>query len=107
MGKRINEVGVEDLVGAGVTVEEAKNLERELKQILVLGYLGAIDETYIDVHVPTTDKGWYMNRKDQVIIIFVINEYPNCEGFLTPYKDIEYHLSGHLDVHKHIKNIST
>ncbi|KAL8484266.1 hypothetical protein ACS0TY_026812 [Phlomoides rotata] len=36
MGKRINEVGVEDLVGAGVTVEEAKNLERELKQILVL-----------------------------------------------------------------------
>lgn len=32
MGKSVREVGVEDLVGSGVGVEEAKDLERELKE---------------------------------------------------------------------------
>ncbi|KAL8527803.1 hypothetical protein ACS0TY_005580 [Phlomoides rotata] len=105
------------------------------------GCLGALDGTYIDVHVPTADKGRYRNRKGQVSInvlgvcdmnmkfVYVFtgwegsatnlqvlrdaihrvnglkvpkgicnyylcdNGYPNCEGFLTPYKGIRYHLS--------------
>ncbi|KAL8473250.1 hypothetical protein ACS0TY_030181 [Phlomoides rotata] len=70
--------------------------------------------TYIDVHVPTTNKGRYRNRKGQVSVnvlgvcdmtmefVYVLtgnyylcdNEYPNCEGFLIPYKGVRYHLSG-------------
>ncbi|KAL8548438.1 hypothetical protein ACS0TY_007660 [Phlomoides rotata] len=103
------------------------------------GCLGALDGTYIDVHVPTIDKGRYRNRKGQVSVnvlgvcdinmsfIYVLtglegsaadsrvlrdainrtnglkvpkgkyslcdNGYPNCEGFLTPYKGVRYHLS--------------
>ncbi|KAL8489863.1 hypothetical protein ACS0TY_025665 [Phlomoides rotata] len=103
------------------------------------GCLGALDGTYIDVHVPTTDKGRYMNRKGQCSVnvlgvcdrnmqfVYVLtgwegsaadsrvlhdavnranelkvprgnyylcdNGYPNCEGFLTPYKGVRYHLN--------------
>ncbi|KAL8492832.1 hypothetical protein ACS0TY_024144 [Phlomoides rotata] len=32
------------------------------------GCLGALDGTYIDVHVPTTDKGRYRNRKGQTSV---------------------------------------
>ncbi|KAL8532646.1 hypothetical protein ACS0TY_009017 [Phlomoides rotata] len=32
------------------------------------GCLGALDRTYVDVHVPTTDKGRYKNRKGQISI---------------------------------------
>ncbi|KAL8511677.1 hypothetical protein ACS0TY_018192 [Phlomoides rotata] len=103
------------------------------------GCLGALDGTFVDVHVPTTDKGRYRNRKGQISVnvlgvcdmnmrfIYVLsgwegsaadsrvlrnaitrpngfkvpignyylcdNGYPNCEGFLTPYKGVRYHLS--------------
>ncbi|KAL8508480.1 hypothetical protein ACS0TY_018926 [Phlomoides rotata] len=103
------------------------------------GCLGALDGTYIDVHVPTTDKGRYRNRKGQCSVnvlgvgdrnmqfVYVLtgwegsavdsrvlrdavnranglkvprgnyylcdNGYPNCEGFLTPYKGVRYHLN--------------
>ncbi|KAL8456423.1 hypothetical protein ACS0TY_034580 [Phlomoides rotata] len=103
------------------------------------GCLGALDGTYIDVHVPTIDKGRYMNRKGQCSVnvlgvcdrnmqfVYVLtgwegsaansrvlrdavnranglkvprgnyylcdNGYPNCEGFLTPYKGVRYHLN--------------
>ncbi|KAL8509589.1 hypothetical protein ACS0TY_016713 [Phlomoides rotata] len=103
------------------------------------GCLSALDGTYIDVHIPTTDKGRYRNRKGQVTVnvlgvcdinmlfVYVLtgwegsaadscvlrdaihrtiglhvprgnyylcdNGYPNCEGFLTPYKGVRYHLS--------------
>ncbi|KAL8531311.1 hypothetical protein ACS0TY_008074 [Phlomoides rotata] len=103
------------------------------------GCLGALDGTYIDVLVPTVDKGRYRNRKGHVSVnvlgvcdmnmrfVYVLtgwegsaadsrvlrdainrnhglkvprgnyylcdNGYPNCEGFLTPYKGVRYHLS--------------
>ncbi|KAL8480228.1 hypothetical protein ACS0TY_026957 [Phlomoides rotata] len=103
------------------------------------GCLGALDDTFIDVHVPTTDKGRHRNRKGQISVnvlgvcdmnmrfVYVLsgwegsavdsrvlrnaitrpngfkvpignyylcdNGYPNCEGFLTPYKGVRYHLS--------------
>ncbi|KAL8552508.1 hypothetical protein ACS0TY_001262 [Phlomoides rotata] len=103
------------------------------------GCLGALDGTYIDVHVPITEKGRYRNRKGQVSVnvlgvcdknmrfVYVLtgwegsaadsrvlrnainranglkvptgnyylcdNGYPNCEGFLTPYKGVRYHLN--------------
>ncbi|KAL8553738.1 hypothetical protein ACS0TY_002143 [Phlomoides rotata] len=103
------------------------------------GCLGALDGTYIDVHVPISEKGWYRNRKGQVSVnvlgvcdmnmrfVYVLtrwkgsaadsrvlrnainkenglniprgkyylcdNGYPNCEGFLTPYKGVRYHLN--------------
>ncbi|KAL8503745.1 hypothetical protein ACS0TY_022458 [Phlomoides rotata] len=86
------------------------------------GYLGALDGTYIDVHVPITEKGRYRNRKGLVTVnvlgsaadsrvlrdainrthrlkvpkgnyYLCDNGYPNCEGFLTPYKGVRYHLS--------------
>ncbi|KAL8498652.1 hypothetical protein ACS0TY_021842 [Phlomoides rotata] len=103
------------------------------------GCLGALDGTYIDVHVPTLDQARYRNRKGKVSVnvlgvcdmnmrfVYVLtgwegsaadsrvlrdainrshglkvrrgtyylcdNGYPNCEGFLTPYKGVRYHLS--------------
>ncbi|KAL8542394.1 hypothetical protein ACS0TY_003313 [Phlomoides rotata] len=103
------------------------------------GCLGALDGTYIDVHVPATDKGRYRNQKGHCSVnvlgvcdmdmrfVYVLtgwegsaadsrvlrdaihrnnglhvprgnyylcdNGYPNCEGFLTPYKGVRYHLS--------------
>ncbi|KAK4408647.1 putative acyl-activating enzyme 18, peroxisomal [Sesamum angolense] len=38
MGKSISEVGVEDMVGAGLGVEEAKDLEKELKYATIHGF---------------------------------------------------------------------
>ncbi|KAL8515039.1 hypothetical protein ACS0TY_013935 [Phlomoides rotata] len=101
--------------------------------------LGALDGTYVDVHVHNTEKARYRNRKDQVsinvlgvcdmnikfvyiltgwesfaadsrvlrntinrenglkvprgIYYFCDNGYPNCDGFLTPYKGVRYHLN--------------
>ncbi|KAL8512430.1 hypothetical protein ACS0TY_018779 [Phlomoides rotata] len=106
---------------------------------LMKGCLGALDGTYIDVHVPSADKGRYRNRKGHVSVnvlgicdinmrfIYVLtgwegsaadsrvlrdaihrtnrlhvprgtyylcdNGYPNCDGFLTLYKGVRYHLS--------------
>ncbi|KAL8476290.1 hypothetical protein ACS0TY_028820 [Phlomoides rotata] len=63
------------------------------------GCLGALDGTYIDVHVPSVDKGRYRNRKGHCSVNVLgnyylrDNGYPNCEGFLTPYKGVRYHLS--------------
>ncbi|KAL8506936.1 hypothetical protein ACS0TY_017718 [Phlomoides rotata] len=103
------------------------------------GCLGALDGTYVDVHVPTVDKGRYRNWKGRIYVnvlgvvdtnmkfVYVLigwegsaadsrvlrdvinhtnglkvprgtyylcdNGYPNCEGFLTPYKGVRYHLS--------------
>ncbi|KAL8479004.1 hypothetical protein ACS0TY_030774 [Phlomoides rotata] len=103
------------------------------------GCLGALDGTYIDVHVPAADKERNWNRKGHVTVnvlgvcdtnmrfVYVLtgwegsaadlrvlrdavnrthglkvptgkyylcdNGYPNCEGFLTPYKGVRYHLS--------------
>ncbi|KAL8497093.1 hypothetical protein ACS0TY_020681 [Phlomoides rotata] len=103
------------------------------------GCLGALDGTYIDVHVPTSEKGRYRNQKGLVTVnvfgvcdmnmkfIYVLtrwegsttdsrvlrdainhthglkvpkgnyylceNSYPNCEGFLTPYKGVKTLLS--------------
>ncbi|KAL8486027.1 hypothetical protein ACS0TY_028072 [Phlomoides rotata] len=103
------------------------------------GCLGALDGTYVDVHVPTVDKRRYRNRKGQISVnvlgvvdknmkfVYVLtgwegsaadsrvlrdainrtnglkvhrgtyylcdNGYPNCDGFLTPYKGVRYHLS--------------
>ncbi|KAL8528287.1 hypothetical protein ACS0TY_005914 [Phlomoides rotata] len=99
------------------------------------GCLGALDGTYIDVHIPSIDKGRYRNRKGNVLVVCDINMsftyvltgwegsatysrvlrdaihrehglkvpkgnyylcdngYPNCEGFLTLYKGVRYHLS--------------
>ncbi|KAL8537679.1 hypothetical protein ACS0TY_012713 [Phlomoides rotata] len=100
------------------------------------GCLGALDDTYIDVLVPTPDKDRYRNRKGHVSVnvlgvcdkdmkfVYVLtgwegyavdsrvlhdainrtlglrvprgayylcdNGYPNCEGFLTPYKGVNY-----------------
>ncbi|KAL8493331.1 hypothetical protein ACS0TY_024520 [Phlomoides rotata] len=55
------------------------------------GCLGALDGTHVDVHVPTRDKGQYRNRKGNYYLCD--NGYLNCEGFLTPYKGVRYHLS--------------
>ncbi|KAL8488381.1 hypothetical protein ACS0TY_024602 [Phlomoides rotata] len=98
-----------------------------------------LDGTYIDVRVPTTDKGRYRNRKGQTFVnvlgvcdmnmkfVYVLtslegsagdsrvlrnaitrvnglkvpkdnyylcdNGYLNCDGFLTPYKGVRYHLN--------------
>ncbi|KAL8524456.1 hypothetical protein ACS0TY_014152 [Phlomoides rotata] len=81
------------------------------------GCLGALDGTYVDVHVPTVDKERYRNRKrwegsaaDSRVLRDAINRtnglkvprgtyylcdngYLNCDGFLTPYKGVRYHLS--------------
>ncbi|XP_011089734.1 probable acyl-activating enzyme 18, peroxisomal [Sesamum indicum] len=38
MGKSISEVGVEDMVGAGLGLEEAKDLEKELKYATIHGF---------------------------------------------------------------------
>ncbi|KAL8551713.1 hypothetical protein ACS0TY_000693 [Phlomoides rotata] len=115
-------------------LKSSRNISVEEK-----GYLGALDSTYIDVHVPSVDKGRYRNRKghcsvnvlgvcdlnmrfvnvltgwegsaaDSRVLRDAIhrthglhvprghyylcdNGYPNCEGFLTPYKGVRYHLS--------------
>ncbi|KAL8497922.1 hypothetical protein ACS0TY_021318 [Phlomoides rotata] len=119
------------------------------------GCLGALDGTYIDVHVPITEKGRYRNRKGQVSVnvlgvcdknmrfVYVLtgwegsatdsrvlqytinrvnglkvpignyylcdNGYPNCDGFLTPYKGVRYHLnewtSRHPQTHQEYFNM--
>ncbi|KAL8499204.1 hypothetical protein ACS0TY_022251 [Phlomoides rotata] len=103
------------------------------------GCLGVLDGTYIDVHVPISEKGRYRNRKGQISVnvlgvcdmnmqfVYILtgwegsaadskvlrnainmenglkiprgkyylcdNGYLNCEGFLTPYKGVRYHLN--------------
>ncbi|KAL8536393.1 hypothetical protein ACS0TY_011854 [Phlomoides rotata] len=114
-------------------------VSKQFHSVLRSGCLGALDRTYINVHVPSIDKGCYRNHKGQCFVnvldvcdinmsfIYVLtswegstadsrvlrdtihrehglkvpkgnyylcdNGYPNCEGFLTPYKGVRYHLS--------------
>ncbi|KAL8473355.1 hypothetical protein ACS0TY_030257 [Phlomoides rotata] len=66
------------------------------------GCLGALDGTYIDVHEGSAadsrvlrdaihrTNGLHVPRGHYYLCD---NGYPNCEGFLTPYKGVRYHLS--------------
>ncbi|KAL6570068.1 hypothetical protein OROMI_014582 [Orobanche minor] len=55
------------------------------------GCLGAIDGTRVKVRVPLIVKNRYRSRKG----CFYLGDggYANCEGSLTPYRGIRYHLS--------------
>ncbi|XP_073295635.1 uncharacterized protein [Primulina huaijiensis] len=53
------------------------------------GCLGALEGTYVSVHVPTSEKPKYRTRKGCYYLCD--NGYANLEGFLTPYRRVRYH----------------
>ncbi|PPD99257.1 hypothetical protein GOBAR_DD03719 [Gossypium barbadense] len=75
--------------------------------------LGALDETYIKIRVPTIDKPRYRTRKGSVADGQVLRDaisrrhglkvphgyylvdvgYTNCDGFLAPFRGQRYHLN--------------
>ncbi|XP_075518270.1 uncharacterized protein LOC142552377 [Primulina tabacum] len=72
------------------------------------GCLGALDGTFITIHVPTRDKAKYRTRKADARVLrdaltrddslkvprgfyyLCDNGYANVEGFLTPYRRVRY-----------------
>ncbi|GJU90063.1 ALP1-like protein [Tanacetum coccineum] len=55
------------------------------------GCLGALDETYIKVRVPTDDRKPYRTRKGTYYLCDA--GYTNGEGFLTPFRGQRHHLN--------------
>ncbi|KAK4384526.1 hypothetical protein Sango_3052700 [Sesamum angolense] len=52
------------------------------------GRLGALDGAFVDVRVPEHEKDHYRTRN----YYLCDNGYANMEGYLTPYRDVWYHL---------------
>ncbi|KAI3461883.1 hypothetical protein Pfo_018546 [Paulownia fortunei] len=73
MGKSISEVGVEDLVGAGLALEEATDLERELKDATSYGF-GA-KEVWREIMARKLLKPWHPHALHQLIYFSVYCNY--------------------------------
>ncbi|KAK4441039.1 putative acyl-activating enzyme 18, peroxisomal [Sesamum alatum] len=73
MGKSISEVGVEDMVGAGLGLEEAKDLEKELKNASIHG-LGA-DEVWRQITARKLLKAWHPHALHQLLYYSVYSNY--------------------------------
>ncbi|KAK6145086.1 hypothetical protein DH2020_021906 [Rehmannia glutinosa] len=69
----ISEVGVEDFVGAGLTIEEAKDFERELKNITSYGF-GA-KELWREITARKLLKPWQPHALHQLIYYAVYRNY--------------------------------
>ncbi|KAK6145080.1 hypothetical protein DH2020_021900 [Rehmannia glutinosa] len=69
----ISEVGVEDFVGAGLTIEEAKDFERELKYITSYGF-GA-KELWREITARKLLKPWQPHALHQLIYYAVYRNY--------------------------------
>ncbi|KAH6814385.1 acyl-activating enzyme 18 [Perilla frutescens var. frutescens] len=73
MGKSIREVGVEDLVGCGLTVEEAKDLERELKNATKNG--GGGKEVWGWITACKLLKPWHPHPLHQLVYYSIYKDY--------------------------------
>ncbi|EYU31684.1 hypothetical protein MIMGU_mgv1a017134mg [Erythranthe guttata] len=77
MGKSISEVGVEDLVGAGLTVEEAMVLGREIKDAIgdSSSNCAAANENWAEIMSRNLLKPWHPHPLHQLIYYSVYHSY--------------------------------
>ncbi|PIN17171.1 Acyl-CoA synthetase [Handroanthus impetiginosus] len=73
MGKTISEVGVKDLVGAGLTLEEAQDLERKLKDSISYGF--GPREIWNEIMERKLLKPWHPHALHQLIYYSVYRNY--------------------------------
>ncbi|KAK4492210.1 hypothetical protein RD792_003010 [Penstemon davidsonii] len=91
MGKSITEVGVEDLVIAGLPVEEAKHFETQLKSAITYGG-GSMVEVWREITARNLLKPWYPHTLHQLIYYSVYDNYnesvhgPPLYWFPSPYE---------------------
>ncbi|KAL3850388.1 hypothetical protein ACJIZ3_012270 [Penstemon smallii] len=91
MGKSITEVGVEDLVRAGLPVEEAKHFETQLKSAITYGG-GSMVEVWREITARNLLKPWHPHTLHQLIYYSVYDNYnesvhgPPLYWFPSPYE---------------------
>ncbi|XP_057781110.1 probable CoA ligase CCL12 [Salvia miltiorrhiza] len=82
MGKRYREVGVEDLVGSGIPVEEAKDLERELQNVSRNG--GGAEELWGRITAPKLLKPWHPHALHQLIYYSIYRDRHHDHSIHAP-----------------------
>lgn len=75
MGKRINELGVEDLVAAGLALDEAIDFETQLKKILVVTNKNGGIQVWRQITATKLLKPWHPHPLHQLLYYSVYRDH--------------------------------